>query len=101
MANNATPLLANAPLVNGSGVVTPQGLAFLSNVAKSVRSTSVGSAQKVSLANGLNIYVGSGDPNGQITDSPPAVYFNTAGGASTTLYVKESGANTDTGWVGK
>jgi len=44
---------------------------------------------------------GSGDPNGVVMGSPGALYLNRAGGAGTTLYVKESGVNTNTGWVGK
>lgn len=44
---------------------------------------------------------GAGDPNGVIVGSPGDLYTNTNGGAGTTLYVKESGANTNTGWVGK
>jgi hypothetical protein len=46
-------------------------------------------------------YSGAGSPNGVVTASPPALYFNTTGGANTTLYVKESGASTNTGWVAK
>ena len=44
---------------------------------------------------------GVGSPNGAIVGSPGDVYLNTSGGAGTTLYVKESGAATNTGWVGK
>jgi hypothetical protein len=50
---------------------------------------------------GAFIYSGSGSQSGVITASPGAIYLNTAGGASTTLYVKESGTGTNTGWVGK
>ena len=46
-------------------------------------------------------YIGTGSPNGAVTASPPARYWNRSGGAGTTLYVKESGVNTNTGWVGK
>jgi hypothetical protein len=46
-------------------------------------------------------FIGTGSPNGAVTASPPARYWNRSGGAGTTLYVKESGANTNTGWVGK
>lgn len=45
--------------------------------------------------------VGSGGPNGTVTGSPCDIYMNNAGGAGTTLYVKESGTATNTGWVGK
>lgn len=44
---------------------------------------------------------GSGSPNGVVVGSPCDKYFNTAGGAGTTFYVKESGTATNTGWIGK
>ena len=44
---------------------------------------------------------GSGSPNSVVTGSPCDTYLNTAGGAGTTFYVKESGSATNTGWVGK
>ncbi|HTQ42473.1 MAG TPA: hypothetical protein VMI75_06910 [Polyangiaceae bacterium] len=44
---------------------------------------------------------GSGAPNGVVTGSPGDLYTNTAGGAGQTLWVKESGAATNTGWVAK
>ncbi len=47
------------------------------------------------------LFVGSGSPNGAVVASPPALYLNRAAGAATTLYVKESGVGTNTGWVGK
>ncbi len=46
-------------------------------------------------------YSGAGTPNGTQTGSPGDLYLNTSGGANTTLYVKESGASTNTGWVAK
>lgn len=50
---------------------------------------------------GIPTFVGAGDPNTVVTASPPAIYFNESGGAGTTIYIKESGAATNTGWVGK
>lgn len=47
------------------------------------------------------LYVGTGNPNGVVTASPPALYLNRAGGAGTTLYVKEAGVATNLNWVGK
>lgn len=49
---------------------------------------------------GPQIYSGSGSPNGVVTASPGALYTNTAGGATNTLWVKES-TNGNTGWVAK
>lgn len=44
---------------------------------------------------------GAGDPNGVIVGSPGDLYSNTNGGAGATLWVKESGAATNVGWVAK
>lgn len=46
------------------------------------------------------LFVGSGTPEGVVTANPGSLYMNTAGGAGTTLYVKESGGG-NTGWVAK
>ena len=43
---------------------------------------------------------GIGTPEGVVTASPGTLYLNTSGGASTTLYVKETGTG-NTGWVAK
>lgn len=44
---------------------------------------------------------GSGDPNGAVSGSVGDVFTRSDGGAGTTLYVKESGTATNTGWAGK
>lgn len=44
---------------------------------------------------------GDGDPNGKVVANPGAFYLNGSGGAGNTLWVKESGVNTNTGWVAK
>lgn len=41
------------------------------------------------------------DPNTNVVASPGAIYTTAAGGAGVTLWVKESGVNTDAGWVSK
>lgn len=51
--------------------------------------------------NGVAIRTGTGSPNGAVTGTPGDLYLNKSGGAGTTLYVKESGTATNTGWVGK
>lgn len=45
------------------------------------------------------LYDGNGAPNGVVFGDPGDLYMNTAGGAGTTFYVKESGVSTNTGWV--
>lgn len=45
-------------------------------------------------------YWGEGDPENVVTAPAPAIYINRSAGASTTLYVKESGTG-NTGWIAK
>lgn len=44
---------------------------------------------------------GTGSPEGVIVGTIADVFQRTDGGSSTTLYVKESGVNTNTGWIAK
>lgn len=44
---------------------------------------------------------GSGSPAGVVTASPGTLYLNTTGGTGATLYVKETGTGTTSGWVAK
>lgn len=44
---------------------------------------------------------GTGSPEGVVVADIGCQYINLSGGASTTLYVKESGNGLATGWVGK
>ena len=44
---------------------------------------------------------GTGSPEGVVTASPGRLYLNLSGGVSTTLYVKTSGIETNTGWTAK
>jgi len=43
-------------------------------------------------------FEGSGSPEGVITAEPRSFYVDTAGGAGTVLYVKQSGTG-NTGWI--
>lgn len=58
-------------------------------------------AQLFSTLAEVPFFVGAGSPNTVVTASPPAIYFNRTGGAAVTIYVKESGSATNTGWVAK
>jgi hypothetical protein len=62
------------------------------------RATSTGGTQTLQ---GIPLFIGTGSPNGVVTASPGSLYLNLSGGSATTLYVKESGTATNTGWVGK
>lgn len=48
----------------------------------------------------IPVMVGAGDPEGAVTAAVGSVFLRTDGGASTTLYVKESGTG-NTGWAAK
>lgn len=53
------------------------------------------------LANHINhVMTGNGTPEGTVIAPPGRLYLDQAGGASVTLYVKESGTSS-TGWVAK
>lgn len=47
------------------------------------------------------IEYGVGSPEAVLVGNPGDLYVNTDGGAGITLYVKETGVATDTGWVAK
>ena len=111
----ATQLNTTTPLAGG-GLVSSGLTLTLDQTAISIGQTQVTGlgaslALKANLAspaltgsptiNGVAIQTGSGSPNTVVTGNPGDLYLNTAGGASTTLYVKESGTGTNTGWVGK
>jgi len=50
---------------------------------------------------GAKVLAGTGDPNGAVLGSVGDMYVRKDGGAGTTLYVKEAGANTTAGWAAK
>ncbi|MCH8931148.1 MAG: hypothetical protein IIA98_09585 [Proteobacteria bacterium] len=47
------------------------------------------------------ILSGAGSPENAVIGSVGYLYLRADGGPSTTMYVKESGDNTDTGWISK
>jgi hypothetical protein len=58
-------------------------------------------ASRIALAGSRQLRTGSGSPNGVVVGSVGDLFLRSDGGAATTLYIKESGAATNTGWVGK
>jgi hypothetical protein len=86
-----------ASLGGGTNATGSSAAIILDN--STVNSGAIVWGQNPSITNG--IYSGSGSPNGVVTANPGSLYLNTSGGSGTTLYVKESGSGTNTGWVGK
>jgi len=50
---------------------------------------------------GLKIVTGTGDPSGVVAAPVGSLFLRSDGGTSTTLYVKETGTTTSSGWVAK
>jgi hypothetical protein len=46
-------------------------------------------------------FAGTGSPEGVVTAVVGSIYRRRDGGAGTSVYFKESGSGTNTGWVGK
>lgn len=90
LANNTTlPNDRALRAVDGETVLTDYG---------------AGGALTIGLANEVKAVLpltGTGSPEGVVTASPGALYLNQSGGVSTTLYVKTSGVETNTGWTAK
>lgn len=59
------------------------------------------SAFLASLYAGLTFKTGTGSPEAAVAAQIGSLYLRQDGGANTTLYVKESGAGTNTGWIAK
>lgn len=50
---------------------------------------------------GIYVRTGKGTPSSVVNGSVGDIYLRSDGGTGTTLYVKESGTNTSSGWVSK
>ena len=93
---------AREPLLNNEGFLRWPFMKLFSgwNITLS-HLTSTAANTATILPAKTNINVGSGSPNSVVLGNPGDLYLNTAGGAGTTLWVKESGTATNMGWVGK
>ena len=94
VADDGTVLTAT---LNGASSLA---IMYTSTEVPTVHGRNVVADQGVYIGGGA-IYSGNGNPNGSVVGTTGDLYLNTAGGAGTTLFVKESGVNTNTGWVGK
>lgn len=57
--------------------------------------------QAVNAQDDTQVLTGQGSPEGVVVAKVGRLFARSDGGANTTLYVKESGTNTNTGWVAK
>ena len=99
--NASLPLVdptSGAPATGSGGLRFLQGITDALNGTQGVAATGV---NQISLGIGIKFSAGAGSPNGVVTGKPGDLYVSTNGGAGVTFWVKETGANTNTGWVGK
>lgn len=88
-----------SPWVGQDGRLTPEALNFVQSIINVLNGQADGNYTVYDFRL-FKITVGAGTPNGNVVGSPPDIYLNTSGGASTTMYLKESGTDTNTGWAG-
>jgi hypothetical protein len=98
---------AQLPLVDlksGAPSLSGGGMSLLQNYADALNGTSGIAApgvNQVKFGTGTHISSGSGSPEGVVPGSPGDFYTNTTGGEGQTLWVKETGVGTATGWQNK
>jgi hypothetical protein len=106
MSNLVNPPNARVPLVNkdtGHPAMST-GMNFLQGITDALNGTQgvvAAGVNQITLGIGTKVSAGTGSPNSVVSGNPGDLYLNLSGGAGTTLYVKESGTNTNTGWIGK
>lgn len=105
-AGNGAQALYQTPAGGAYGLAASD-TTHVSLMANSVHALSIDSSQNavftqtVKIQSGGTLRSGSATPNSAVTGNIGDLYLCTTGGAATTLWVKESGAGTNTGWVGK
>lgn len=91
-------LKSGAPSLSGGGMNLLQSYANALNGTSDIAAPGI---NQVKFGTGTHISSGSGSPEGVVPGSPGDFYTNTTGGAGSTLFVKETGVGTTTGWIGK
>lgn len=97
-ADGSTASIQDIELAGGVGGVSLDSVNLLQTQVESLQAAPVVQATEVVP---VSILAGTGSPNTVVVGYIGDLYLNLSGGASTTLYVKESGAGTNTGWVAK
>ena len=81
--------LSKESLENGDGVIA------LNQMLKTLFDSMTSNGE------GVGIYMGYATPESNVSAQIGSLYMRLDGGANTSLYVKESGDNTNTGWAAK
>lgn len=105
LVNQPSPQIAWTQPTNsrsGEQLLSGTALSFLTAVATALNGnlTPNGIAQ-IKLGNSITISAGRMTPNGNLAGNVGDIYIYLAGGASQTLWIKESGVGTPAGWISK
>lgn len=96
------PPVPSQGFINSNNGLTPGAMGLLTQIRNAINGSVLPSGiAQVLLGNGVTISLGSGSPETAVTGNVGDLYMNSAGGAGTTFFVKESGVGTNTGWIGK
>jgi hypothetical protein len=93
----------SVPGAGNSSVLSNYAFRLMTNIISAINGvvTPSGVSQNT-LGNGVTISSGSGSPEGAVAGNIGDLFLSTSGGASTTLFVKQTGAPGSTeGWQGK
>ena len=74
-------------------------LLLVTAVSSPVGQSAIGRFSRIVLNSACTIRTGSGTPEGSVTGNICDVFLRTNGSTTTTLYIKESGTGTNTGWA--
>lgn len=80
--------------LTNESLATPQGVSELNRMLRTLFDNVAGNTVDV------RVFSGFGTPEGNVAANVGALYLRLDGGASTSLYVKESGSD-GAGWVAK
>lgn len=96
----STGFLADIQITGGASAGTyTQGTSKI-NAQEVFANSAIYLNSKGSATGAVKFVFGAGSPESVVTANPGSLYLNTSGGASTTLYVKQTGTGS-TGWAAK
>jgi hypothetical protein len=94
-----------ASFVEDNGKPTQRGAEYMESLTRQVNASVTDAAALNNTVTALSATVtqyavksGSGSPEGVLTAEPTVMYMDTAGGAGTILYIKQTGSG-NTGWI--
>ncbi len=96
----AKAIADSASVGGGSGNITPLSVDSSGEV-KGTNLYAKSQSVYMNATGTVSIKAGTGDPEGVVAAGVGSLWIRTDGGTTTTLYVKETGTTTSSGWVAK